>query len=258
MSAVEVNCLVAGPDDGEPVVLSGSLGSDLRMWDPQITALTAAGYRVLRYDHRGHGASPVPPGPYTLTDLGSDVIGLLDRFGVRRAHFVGLSLGGMVGMWLGEHAPDRLRTLTLCCTSAELGPPSGWAERAALVRAEGTQAVSNAVVQRWFTPQWRADHPERTHYYAEMVAATDAAGYASCCAAIETMNIADRLSSITAHTLVIAGAQDPAIPPEHGQRIARTVPNARLEIVSPGAHLASAEASEAVNDLILAHLKEDA
>ncbi|WP_062992339.1 3-oxoadipate enol-lactonase [Nocardia anaemiae] len=258
MSAIEVHCLVDGPDDGEPVILSGSLGSDLRMWDPQVSALTAAQYRVVRYDHRGHGASPVPPGPYTLTDLGSDVIALLDRLGIGRAHFVGLSLGGMVGMWLGEHAPDRLRTLTLCCTSAELGPPSGWSERSALVRAKGTQAISQAVVQRWFTPQWRADHPERIHYYASMVAATDPDGYASCCAAIETMNIADRLPSITAPTLVIAGAQDPATPPEHGQRIAHTVPHARLEIVSPGAHLANAEAPDAINDLILAHLKENA
>ncbi|MFI6777247.1 3-oxoadipate enol-lactonase [Nocardia sp. NPDC050412] len=258
MTAVEVNCVVDGPDDGEPVVLSGSLGSDVRMWDPQVTALTAAGYRVLRYDHRGHGASPVPPGPYTLTDLGSDVIGLLDRFGIGRAHFVGLSLGGMVGMWLGEHAPDRVRTLTLCCTSAELGPPSGWAERANLVRSQGTQAVSHAVVQRWFTPRWRADHPDRIHYYEDMVAATNPDGYASCCAAIETMNIADRLSSITAPSLVIAGTQDAATPPEHGQRIARAIAHARLEIVSPGAHLASAEAPEAINDLILAHLKENA
>ncbi|WP_433714566.1 3-oxoadipate enol-lactonase [Nocardia sp. CA-084685] len=258
MSAVEVNCVIDGPDDGEPVVLSGSLGSDVRMWDPQITSLTTAGYRVLRYDHRGHGASPVPPGPYTLTDLGSDAIGLLDRFGIGRAHFVGLSLGGMVGMWLGEHAPHRLRTLTLCCTSAELGPPSGWAERAALVRTEGTQAVSHAVGQRWFTPQWRADHPERIRYYEDMVAATNPDGYASCCAAIETMNIADQLSSITVPTLVIAGAQDPATPPMHGQRIARTIPHARLDIVSPAAHLASAEAPEAINALILAHLKENA
>lgn len=257
MSTIEVNCVVAGPDDGAPVVLSGSLGSDVRMWDPQVSALTAAGYRVLRYDHRGHGASPVPPGPYTLTDLGADVIGLLDRFGIGRAHFVGLSLGGMVGMWLGEHAPDRLHTLTLCCTSAELGPPSGWAERAALVKAEGTQAVSHAVVQRWFTPQWRADNPDRIRYYEDMVAATNPDGYASCCAAIETMHIVDGLSSITAPTLVIAGAQDPATPPEHGQRIARTVPHARLEIVDPGAHLASAEAPEAINDLILAQLKEN-
>ncbi|WP_280445337.1 alpha/beta fold hydrolase, partial [Nocardia brasiliensis] len=140
MSSVAVHAHVDGPSAGDMVVLSGSLGSDMRMWEPQVAALIAAGYRVVRYDQRGHGNSPVPAGPYALADLGSDVLALLDRLAARRVHFVGLSLGGMVGMWLGAHAPHRLRTLTLCCTSAELGPPAGWAERAATVRGPGGRA----------------------------------------------------------------------------------------------------------------------
>ncbi|MFD6161431.1 3-oxoadipate enol-lactonase [Nocardia sp. NPDC060256] len=257
MTAVEVDYVIDGPPEGRPVVLSGSLGSDLRMWEPQVAALIAAGYRVVRYDHRGHGHSPVPPGPYALADLGSDVLALLDRLDIRRCHFVGLSLGGMVGMWVAQHAPHRLRTLTLACTSAELGPPSGWADRAALVRAEGTQAVAAAVVRRWFTPQWRAANPERTRDYEEMVAATPAEGYASCCTAIETMDIAARLSRISAPALVISGADDPATPPPHGQRIADAIPLARLETISPAAHLANVELPGIINDLILAHLKEN-
>ena len=118
MTAVAVHYTLEGSGDGELVVLSGSLGSDLRMWDPQVRALAQAGYRVLRYDHRGHGQSPAPAGPYTLADLSADAIELLDRVGARRAHFVGLSLGGMVGMWLAERAGHLLRSLTLCCTSS--------------------------------------------------------------------------------------------------------------------------------------------
>lgn len=255
--AVEVDYLVDGPADGPSVVLSGSLGSDMRMWEPQVPALAGAGYRVVRYDHRGHGGSPVPPGPYSLADLGSDVLALLDRLRVRRAHFVGLSLGGMVGMWLGRHAPDRLRTLTLCCTSAELGPPSGWADRAAVVRAQGTGAVAAAAVGRWFTPRWRAAHPESTSGYEAMVAATPAEGYASCCAAIETMDIAKHLATISAPTLVIAGADDPATPPQHAERIVEAILVARLEILSPAAHLANVEQPDAINGLILGHLKEN-
>ncbi|WP_433755253.1 3-oxoadipate enol-lactonase [Nocardia sp. CA-135398] len=246
-----------GPRAGAPIVLSGSLGSDVRMWEPQVAALAEAGYLVVRYDHRGHGGSPVPPGPYTLADLGGDVLALLDHVGLPRVHFVGLSLGGMVGMWLGEHAPQRLLTLTLCCTSAELGPPSGWAERAELVRAEGTQAVSEAVVQRWFTPHWRDANPERIHRFENMVAATPAEGYASCCTAIEHMDIASGLSSVTTPTMVISGQEDPATPPPHGARIAAAITGARFETVSPGAHLASAEQPDAINDLILQHLKDN-
>ncbi|WP_280409430.1 3-oxoadipate enol-lactonase [Nocardia brasiliensis] len=257
MSPVAVHAHVDGPSEGDTVVLSGSLGSDVRMWEPQVAGLTAAGYRVVRYDQRGHGHSPVPAGPYALADLGSDVLALLDRLAARRVHFVGLSLGGMVGMWLGAHAPHRLRTLTLCCTSAELGPPAGWAERAATVRVAGTAAVAGAVVRRWFTPQWCAAHPERIRFYENMIAATPAVGYAACCAAIETMDIAVGLTRISAPTLVIAGAGDPATPPVHGDRIAAAIPLSRLEIVESAAHLANVEQPDVVNQLILGHLKEN-
>lgn len=253
---VAVHYVADGPNDGRPILLSGSLGSDLRMWEPQLAALTGAGFRVIRYDHRGHGDSPVPPGPYTLADLGGDVLALLDRLGIATADFVGLSLGGMVGMWLAQYAPERLRTLTLCCTSAELGPPDGWSERARIVRAEGVRAISHSAVQRWFTPAWVAAHPERTRDHEKMIAATPSEGYAACCAAIETMDIAAGLPDITTPTLVVSGAEDPATPPPHGRRIATQIPGASFEIVSPGAHLASAEQPSVINDLILRHLKD--
>ena len=158
-------------------------------------------------------------------------------------------------MWLAEHAADRLTSLSLCCTSAELGPASAWADRAATTRRNGTRAVSKAVVERWFTPRWRAGNPQRVRYYQAMVEATPAEGYASCCEAIETMDIASNLADIDTPTLVIAAANDPATPPEHARRIVANVLGARLEIVSPAAHLASAECPHKVNPLILSHLR---
>ncbi|MEV6338826.1 3-oxoadipate enol-lactonase [Nocardia vinacea] len=253
--SIAVSHVIEGPEGGEPVVLSGSIGSDLRMWRPQVTALTEAGYRVVRYDHRGHGRSPVPQGPYSLADLGGDALALLDRLGIERAHWVGLSLGGMVGMWLGEQASERLRTLTLLCTSAEL-PPSAWAQRVRTVRAEGMRVIAETTLPRWFTPEWRAADPELARDYEDMIAAQPAEGYASCCAAIETMDIAAGLSRITTPTLVVSGAEDPATPPEHGRRIAAAVSGARFEIVSPGAHLANIEAAEQIDVLIMGHLKQ--
>jgi 3-oxoadipate enol-lactonase/4-carboxymuconolactone decarboxylase len=250
--SVEVHHEVSGPADGPVVVLAGSLGSDLRMWDPQVEPLAAAGFRVVRYDQRGHGRSPAPAGPYTLAELGADLLALLDRLAMARVSLVGLSLGGMTGMWLAERHPERLDRLVLCCTSAELGPASMWTERAATVRASGMDPLADAGVGRWVTP--RAD-PALTARLREMFTSQDPEGYASCCTAIQTMSIVDSLDTITAPTLVIAGAEDQATPPAHARRIAAAIPGARLEIVEGAAHLGNVERPDAFTSLILGHLR---
>ncbi|RSM41571.1 3-oxoadipate enol-lactonase [Actinoplanes sp. ATCC 53533] len=250
MSAVSVHHRVDGPPGAPALLLINSLGADLSMWEPQIPALSAR-FRVIRYDARGHGRSPVPPGRYALGDLGRDALGLLDRLGVARAHVCGLSLGGMTAMWLAAHAADRVDRLLLFCTSALLGPPSGWIERAALVRAEGTGAVADAVVGRWVTPGYAAAHPGELRRLRDMVAATPPDGYAGACAAVEQMDLRPDLPRIVAPTLVVAGADDPATPPAHGAAIAAAIPGARLEVVAEAAHLASYEQAETANRLIL-------
>jgi 3-oxoadipate enol-lactonase len=256
VGAVQVHRVVEGPEDGPVVVFGGSLGSDVRMWEPQVVPLLERGFRVVRYDARGHGASPVPPGPYEIDDLGADVLALLDDLEVARAHLVGLSLGAMTGMWLGVHAPDRVASLVLCCTSAKLGPPRMWADRAAKVRAEGTAAVAEAGVSRWLTPGYAGRHPDRAAFLRSMIAAVPAEGYAACCGAIERMDQLDALPKITAPTLVIAGADDPATPPEeHARPIADAIPGARLEVVADAAHLGSYEQPDEFTRLILDHLE---
>ncbi|MCR6484732.1 3-oxoadipate enol-lactonase [Amycolatopsis sp. OK19-0408] len=256
MSAVRVHRVVEGPEDGPVVVLGGSLGSDVRMWEPQVVPLLERGFRVVRYDTRGHGASPVPPGPYEIGDLGGDVLALLDELEVARAHLVGLSLGAMTGMWLGAHAPDRVASLVLCCTSAKLGPPEMWADRARTVRAEGTAAVAEAGAARWLTRGYVERHPDRAAFLRSMIAGVPAEGYAACCGAIERMDQLDALPKITAPTLVIAGAEDPATPPEgHADLIAAGVPGARMEVVADAAHLGSYEQPEEFTRLILGHLE---
>lgn len=251
---VDVDHEIVGPDGAPVVLLASSLGSTRAMWDPQVPALTGAGLRVLRFDTRGHGRSPVPPGPYTLDDLGADVLALLDRLELDRVHVVGLSLGGMIGMWLAATAPARVDRLVLCCTSALLGPAQAWAERAATVRAQGTGAVADAVAARWFTAGFAARRPDVVTAARNMIAATPAEGYAGCCAAVERMDLTGRLGSITAPTLVIAAADDPATPPAHGAAIADGIPGARLRIVDDAAHLATVEQPETMSRLILDHL----
>ncbi|MEA2307647.1 MAG: 3-oxoadipate enol-lactonase [Solirubrobacteraceae bacterium] len=253
MSAVAVHHVADGPADAPVLLLSGSLGSTLAMWEPQLRALTDR-FRVVRYDHRGHGGSPVPPGPYDIADLASDALALLDRLGVQRAHVCGLSLGGMVGQWLAIHAPGRVDRLAVLCSSARLGPESGYAERAALVRAEGTRAIAEAVVGRWLTPAYATAHPEVVGELRAMVAATPPEGYAACCEALAHMDLEPGLGRVRAPTLVVAGAQDPSLPAAHGEAIAARIPGARFALLDPAAHLASLERAEAVNELLLDHL----
>lgn len=253
----ELNYEIRGPDTGEVVVLSGSLGSDLRMWDSQLDPLVAAGFRVLRYDHRGHGLSPAPAGPYTLADLSGDLLALLDELQLTRVSLVGLSLGGMVGMWLAQHAPERLNRLVLCCTSAELGPPKMWAERAAVARESGMDSLAGPAVERWLTAEFRAAEPDQVRWLHEMIVATPPEGYASCCGAVETMDIAEGLDRITTPTLVVAGSADPAAPVEHALRIIAEIPGSRLEIVDGAAHLGNVERPAEFTNLILSHLMHD-
>ncbi|PKV95339.1 MULTISPECIES: 3-oxoadipate enol-lactonase [Amycolatopsis] len=251
--SIVVHHAVTGREDGPVVVLSNSLGTTMAMWDANLAELEKR-FRVVRYDTRGHGGSPVPSGPYTIDDLADDIVALLERLGVRSAHVVGLSLGGMTAMRLAARRPDLVDRMVLLCTSPYLEPSSAWRDRAELVRAEGTQAVDAAVVARWYTAAHLEAHPEVKAAGAAMVAATPAEGYASCCEAIAAMDLRPDLASITAPTLAVAGAEDPATPPPHLQQIADGVARGRLLVVDKSAHLANAERPEIVTPAILAHL----
>jgi 3-oxoadipate enol-lactonase len=245
---------VDGPPGAPAVVLSNSLGTDFALWDAQLPALLAAGLRVVRYDHRGHGGSSCPPGPYRLDDLGGDVLALLDALGLDRVAVAGVSLGGMIAQWLASRAPDRIGALALCCTSAYMPPASAWADRIAAVRRDGMGPIAASAPERWFTPGYVAAQPASVERIVAMIRATDPRGYVGCCAAIAAMDLRPDLSSIVAPTLVVAGADDPSTPPDHGRFIADAIDGARLVVVPSASHLAVVERAAALTALLVEHL----
>jgi 3-oxoadipate enol-lactonase len=250
---VDLHRVLEGPEDAPVLVMSNSLGTTLRMWDDQAPALGER-FRLVRYDHRGHGGSPVPPGPYRIEDLGRDALALLDTLGVERFSWCGLSIGGMVGMWIASEAPERVERLVLCCTSPLLGPRELWEERIRIAGSEGMDGLVDTVVARWFTPDYSSGHPETVEKAAGMLRGTDPDGYAAACAAIRDMDLRDRLGSITSPTLIIAGAEDPATPPEHGELIHDSIPGSGFEVIPDASHLANMERPEAVTRAVLDHL----
>jgi 3-oxoadipate enol-lactonase / 4-carboxymuconolactone decarboxylase len=254
---VSLHHVVSGPAAAPVLVMLHSLGADASLWEPQAPALERL-FRVVRCDLRGHGASPVTAGPLTLADHGADLVALLDRLGVARAHVCGLSLGGMVAMWTAAHHPERVARLVLCCTSAQLGPASRWTERATAVRAAGTAAVADDVVARWFTPGFASRRPDVVLAARAVMVGTSAEGYAASCDAIAAMDLVPDLGLVRAPTLVVAGAQDPSTPLPHLERIAAGIAGARLAVVPDAAHLANLEQPERVTELIVSHLTPDA
>lgn len=252
MPAVEVHAEVSGSERAPAVLLIGSLGSTLEMWDPQLPALSE--HRVIRHDTRGHGRSPVPAGPYAMDDLVDDAVALLGRLGVEQVHVVGLSLGGMIALRLAAREPDRISSAVVLCTAARLAPASAWTDRAAAVRAGGTGAVADAVVARWFTDAFRERQPDVVAATRDMIASTPVEGYAACCEAIGSADLREDLRDVRCPLLAIAGADDPATPPEHLSIIADGVPDGRVVVLPQAAHLASVEQSDAVNELLVAHL----
>jgi 3-oxoadipate enol-lactonase len=245
-----------GAEGAHVVVLSGSLGTTQELWSRQLPEL-AARFRVLTYDHPGHGASELPEDGSTVERLAGRLLGLLDELGLERVSLCGVSLGGMVGMALALEAPERVERLVLACTSAYVGPPDGWGTRARIVRTQGMEAIAETVVGRWFTPGLARGEPETVARFRAMLTATPPEGYARCCEALATWDARERISAITVPVLVVAGADDPATPVEHAELIASRIPGARLQVLERSAHLANVERAEAFTSAVLEHLGQE-
>lgn len=246
---------IDGPDDAPPLILVGSLGTHGDMWRPQVEAL-AGELRLVRLDVRGHGRSPVPPGPYSIPELAQDVLDTLEDLGIERAAYCGLSIGGMIGQWLGAHAPERFERLILLFTAAVAPSPEVFRERAAAVReAGGAGGLVEGLLPRWLTEEYREAHPETVAWLSEMVAACPAEGYAACAEAIAAMDLRAGHASIALPTLVVSGAQDGSTPPEMGRVIADAIPSARHELLDPSGHIGSIERADEINALIRQHLE---
>lgn len=233
----------AGSPDAPAIIFSNSLGTTHRMWDAVVAELSTE-FRCIRYDTRGHGASTRAKSAFQVEDLASDAIAVLDNLEVRKAHFVGLSLGGMTGQSLAHNNSHRLLSLTLMATSAFMPPASAWLERAAHVRAEGTRSILDATLPRWFTPGFRASHAGWVRKIADEFATLDNEGYASCCEAIAAMDLRPLLSGIHVPTSIIAGADDPATPVAMLKELHKSIPQSAFTLVRNAAHLLAVEQHE--------------
>ena len=241
-----------GPSASPVIVFSKSLGATLAMWDVQAAAFSAQ-CRVLRYDTRGHGQSSSPPGPYSIDQLGRDVLGLIDSLKLDRIHFCGLSMGGQIGQWLGLNASSRIHKLILCNTGAKIGNAEGWNARIEAVTKNGMKEVAPAVVARWFTPAFHEKHPEVVLPIRRSLETTNPAGYAACCAAVRDFDSRDSVSQIQLPTLVNTRAHDPSTPPAEGRFLAEKISGARYAELN-AAHLSNIEDVDRFNGELSAFL----
>ncbi|MFM6830317.1 MAG: 3-oxoadipate enol-lactonase [Novosphingobium sp.] len=243
---------VSGPESAPVLLLSNSLGTTMAMWDPQVEALSER-YCLARYDGRGQGRSTCPGGAASMDRLGRDALAVLDALGVERAHFCGLSMGGMVGQWLAARAPERLLRLVLANTSACMAPPSAWQSRLENVLANGMGPLAEASLQRWFTPAFLAAEPDRVEWIGQMLLANDPQGYAACCAAIRDMDQRRTATLNTIPTLIIAGDADPATSVADAQFLVDAAADARL-VTLPAAHLSNVECPGPFTQAVIDHL----
>ena len=252
LAEARIHYALEGQSEAPVLVLSNSLGTNCSMWDPQVPAARKK-LRILRYDTRGHGQSSVTQGPYSIELLGKDVIALLDVLDLDRVHFCGLSMGGMIGMWLGVNASERLNRLILCNTGARIGAPETWNARIEAVRKNGMKSVASAVVERWFSPAFRQKALATVSSTLKMLEEANPEGYAACCAAVRDFDFREQLGRIRIPTLVISGAHDPATPPADGRFLAQQIPGARYVELN-AAHLSNIEDQDRFNIEVAAFL----
>ncbi len=241
-------------DSGPVLMFSNSLGTDFSMWDPQMAEL-AQRFRILRYDTRGHGQSSVTAGEYTIEQLGRDVLALLDTLKLERVHFCGLSMGGVIGMWLGVHAPNRLSRLVLCNTAAKIGTNEMWNARITTARTDGMKPIAASVIERWFTPEFRRSSPDRVAKAQRMLENTSPAGYSACCAALRDVDLRDAVALIKAPTLIIYGAKDPVTPAADAESLADRIQGS-AKVALNAAHLSNVEHADAFTETVSAFLSK--
>ncbi len=255
-NGIRMNYELSGKKGAPVVVLSHSLSSGLLMWNPQMDALNPY-FQVLRYDTRGHGASDAPSGSYTLELLAEDVIGLLDALGMDRVHFVGLSMGGMIGQCLALNHPHRLKSLTLCDT-ASIVPVEAqpiWQERMDKVSKKAMEALFEETMERWFTPAFLRRNPPMVKLIREQILATPVAGYIGCAEAIRRLNYLDRISEIKTPTLIMVGEDDPGTPVSASEAMHKRITNSKLVVLPSARHLSNVEQTNAFNSALLNFLK---
>ncbi len=241
-----------GPEEAPLLVLSNSLGTTWQMWQSQMADFTRH-FRVLRYNTRGHGRSPVPEGGITLECLGQDVIALLDHLDVERAFFCGISLGGMTGMWLNRHAPSRFERIVVANTAAKIGEAKGWLQRAATVRQQGMAPVASGAADRWFTPAYQETHSGMVQLLIDSLADTPAEGYAACCEALAAADLREDVARMVRPMRVIAGQEDPVTTVNDAEWIAAQAKQTDC-VALPASHLSNIACPGAFNESVLSFL----
>ena len=254
-NGIDIHYLLEG--SGPVVTLSHSLTCHLAMWR-DLAATLSGSYTVLRYDTRGHGESSAPAGNYGFDDLVADVLGLLDALDIDRTHWVGVSMGGMIGQHLALAAPERLQRLVIANSTSRIPAEAGplWDERIRLARAGGCAALVDATLARWFTEPFRTARPDVMSRVGAQIAATPVAGFTGCAAAIRGLDITGRLPAVRARTRVIAGGDDPGTPPAMSEAIAAAIPGAEFHVIPGASHLACLEQPEAFHALVAGFLAD--
>ena len=243
---------IHGDASAPSLLFLNSIGSTRSLWDRQRRAFGGT-HRVIRYDARGHGQSGVPPGPYTIAQLGQDALAILDAEQIAAAHVCGLSLGGITALWLAVHAPDRVRSLTMANTGARIGSAEFWDARMALVRERGMQAVADVAIPNWFTEGFRAREPATVQRFRDDIESTPAEGYLGCCAALRDEDLRESLHAVRCPVLAIAGVSDRSTPPELLQFVHDRLPGSRL-VMLQAAHISNVEQETAFNAALSAFL----
>jgi 3-oxoadipate enol-lactonase len=251
-NGARISYIVEGPAEAPVLLFINSIGTTRDLWLAQVPAL-AGTYRVIRYDARGHGSSSVPPGSYTIEQLGRDALAILDEQGAQQAHVCGISLGGLTAMWLGVHAPDRVSSLVLANTAARIGTVQSWTDRIALVQARGMKGVADLAIPLWFSPDFRQRRPDLVARFKSMVETCPAVGYLGCCAALRDEDLREAISRISCPVLAVAGLIDLPTPPEALDFIHERIAGSKL-LALDAAHLSNVEQADAFTSAVMGFL----